>query len=191
MRTLEQLLKTKRMYYSVDEPINRLAGLKQMIDEIVKPDFQIAEVGCFAGVSSELFAQNCNKLFCIDIWGEEDPAYSEIKKSQMTKGGAMFDKMSSQYENIVVLPGFSAIIAKLFPDKGLDLVYVDANHAKEKVKEDIRAWWPKIKQGGWLTGHDMWYPYVKEAVEELLGTNYKTYPDTSWAIRKQVGMFLK
>ena len=50
---------------------------------------------------------------------------------------------------------------KLFKDESLDFVYIDANHAYDFVKEDLEMWWPKIKKGGYICGHDYididWY----------------------------------
>lgn len=37
--------------------------------------------------------------------------------------------------------------AKLFKDEQLDFVFIDANHSYKSVKEDIEAWWPKVKKG--------------------------------------------
>jgi hypothetical protein len=36
----------------------------------------------------------------------------------------------------------------------LDFIYIDANHAYDFVKEDIECWYPKVKPGGWVMGHD-------------------------------------
>jgi len=36
----------------------------------------------------------------------------------------------------------------------LDYVYVDARHDYAGVKEDLEAWWPKLRKGGLLAGHD-------------------------------------
>lgn len=185
-----ELLTKRRMFYSKTEPINSLIGLKQLIDEIVKPHFIIAEIGCFAGISSELFAKHCRNLYCVDIWDLED-LYDENARKHISRAKKSFDKMSKNYENITTIKRHSTDAAKQYSAKTFDLVYIDANHAKEKVKEDIRSWWPKVKQGGWITGHDIWYFGIQEAVEELLGTKYKTYPDSSWAIKKQPGMCLK
>ena len=44
--------------------------------------------------------------------------------------------------------------AKLFPDDYFDLVYIDADHTKESVKEDCATWLPKVREGGILCGHD-------------------------------------
>lgn len=44
--------------------------------------------------------------------------------------------------------------ALLFEDGALDLVFLDGDHSLEGVQRDIAAWWPKVKPGGWLGGHD-------------------------------------
>jgi len=44
--------------------------------------------------------------------------------------------------------------ADLFQDNSLDFVYIDANHAYDYVVEDMEKWYPKVKNGGYLIGHD-------------------------------------
>jgi len=46
----------------------------------------------------------------------------------------------------------------------LDLVYIDANHLEHAVYADIQAWYPKIRKGGILCGHDWYADGVKKAV---------------------------
>jgi predicted O-methyltransferase YrrM len=36
----------------------------------------------------------------------------------------------------------------------LDLVYVDARHDYESVLEDLECWWPKLRPGAIMAGHD-------------------------------------
>jgi hypothetical protein len=48
----------------------------------------------------------------------------------------------------------SVLAARRFADNSLDFVFLDANHSFTGVSADIVAWWPKIKPGGWLCGHD-------------------------------------
>jgi hypothetical protein len=45
--------------------------------------------------------------------------------------------------------------ALFFPDYTFDLVFIDANHSYNSVCGDIEAWWPKLKIGGIMCGHDM------------------------------------
>jgi len=47
-----------------------------------------------------------------------------------------------------------------FDDSSLDLVFIDANHTYDYVKEDIECWYPKIRNGGILSGHDYREPAV-------------------------------
>lgn len=44
--------------------------------------------------------------------------------------------------------------ASRFDDNSIDFVYIDGDHSYDFVSNDIKAWWPKIKQGGILSGHD-------------------------------------
>ena len=49
---------------------------------------------------------------------------------------------------------FSVEAAKRFTDESLDFVYLDADHSYEAVRDDIAAWWPKLKPGGLFAGDD-------------------------------------
>ncbi len=44
--------------------------------------------------------------------------------------------------------------AKRFPDDFFDFIYIDADHREEAVVADIEAWYPKLRKGGMLAGHD-------------------------------------
>lgn len=59
-----------------------------------------------------------------------------------------------------------------FKDDSQDFVFLDADHSYEGIKEDIQLWWPKVREGGWLGGHDYEHPKfpqwgVKRAVDEF------------------------
>ena len=44
--------------------------------------------------------------------------------------------------------------AKDFGDNSLDFVYIDAKHDAGSVLQDCGVWYPKIKKGGIICGHD-------------------------------------
>lgn len=48
----------------------------------------------------------------------------------------------------------SAEAAARVEDSSLDFVYVDARHDRESVLEDLEAWYPKLRPGGIIAGHD-------------------------------------
>lgn len=68
------------------------------------------------------------------------------------------------------LPSVRAAI--LYKDKTLDCVFIDAAHDFDNVLADVRAWLPKVKQGGILAGHDIGQNNVRAAVEVIIGNNY-------------------
>ena len=74
-----------------------------------------------------------------------------------------------------------------------DLVFLDGDHSLEGVAADIEAWWPKVKPGGWLGGHDWSNPNPKfnfgvdEAVTrwvEREGMDLQLGGGTTWWVRK-------
>merc|ERR1712232_720479 len=44
--------------------------------------------------------------------------------------------------------------AQVFAPESLDLVYIDADHKWWSVVQDLVAWWPNVKKGGMMLGHD-------------------------------------
>jgi hypothetical protein len=64
-------------------------------------------------------------------------------------------------DRAVMVRASSEVASKMFVDKSLDFVYIDANHAYDYVVQDIKLWYPKIKEKGYLLGHDYidmnWY----------------------------------
>jgi Methyltransferase domain len=97
--------------------------------------------------------------------------------------------------------GISWDVAAKYTDESLDFVYIDADHAYESVRRDIAAWWPKVRRGGALAGHDYTpeIPGVIQAVteafervevwrgERFLGPTRQDAPGNyypSWMVRK-------
>ena len=102
-----------------------------------------------------------------------------------------------RYENIFQINNFSVNAARLFNDESIDFVYVDALHSYEGCMADLEAWYPKLKKGGILSGHDYGehphkpepdFPGVTRAVDEFFNSknieiheeDYMNY----WGIKK-------
>jgi len=87
--------------------------------------------------------------------------------------------------------------AALFPDGSLDFAFVDADHSYAAVRADLSAWWPKVRAGGLLCGHDYgvygdatgeWG--VRRAVDEFAGTIQRKPglgADGTWCVEKPAG----
>lgn len=75
-----------------------------------------------------------------------------------------------------------------FSDGSLDFVYVDGNHNYDAVRQDIQDWWPKVKEGGLLFGHDLEKSFVTpfsvmRAVMECFGSDFMQLSNF-WIVRK-------
>jgi len=62
---------------------------------------------------------------------------------------------------------FSVEASTKFSDKSLDFVYLDARHDYQSVDDDLRAWWPKVKQGGVFSGHDYKNSFIRGNLVEV------------------------
>lgn len=182
-------MKTPRVFFSDNGDSNFTVGLHDLIQQHVKPHFIMAEIGSFAGVSSALFANYVDKIHCVDIWNQYvDSGNSStllITQDQLKTAEENFDRVVSEYPNIVKIKKTSIDAAKNFADGSLDMIYIDSAHDFKTVNEDIQSWLPKVKIGGIVSGHDIRIEGVKSAVNRNLGgRKLYTYKDTSWLVYK-------
>jgi hypothetical protein len=109
---------------------------------------------------------------CVDTW----KGSSEHQNVEEVKNDTLYETFLSNIESVkhVINPirMDSVLAAKLYKDNSLDFVFIDASHEYQAVKNDIEAWYPKVKDGGVLAGHDYkcWYG-VTRAVDEFVKDN--------------------
>ena len=139
---------------------------------------RFVEIGCWKGKSAAYMCveiANSDKnieFFCVDTW-EGSVEHEGIK--ELPKLYDIFiDNMRPVGEYYFPLKMTSLEAVKKFKDNSLDFVFIDASHEYEDVRDDIIAWYPKVKPGGIIAGHEYyheeydWFPGVKQAVNELL-----------------------
>ena len=82
----------------------------------------------------------------------------------------------------------SVLAANYFWNNYFDLVFIDACHLYDCVMNDIVAWYPLVKPGGWVTGHDYGvrqHHGVKEAVDEYFGQDNIDVHHEIWLYQKK------
>jgi hypothetical protein len=146
------------------------------------------EIGSYAGESAEIFARFFAEVHCVDPWS--DLAYFGVEMSEEVE--REFDRRVGPFGNVFKHRGTSAQWVPQVADLSLDFVYIDALHDYHSVLQDIGGWWPKVKVGGWIGGHDyvpqnIEWSRVMEAVDKFFGGSLpEVFPDSSWLIRKDV-----
>jgi len=94
---------------------------------------------------------------------------------------------SGQYK---VLRMTSEEASRQFADESLDFVFIDADHSYEGCSSDISLWYPKLKDGGLLSGHDYRDERnygVIQAVHEFSkahGKSFRTGENYTWFVTK-------
>lgn len=138
------------------------------------------EVGVHRGENAAEMLAECPGmvLVMVDHWrfrGEPiDEQYA--KASKIRHGGidnyrAALNATDEYRHRRVVVPLDSVTASALFVDEFFDIVFLDGDHRLDAVRLDLAAWWPKVRPGGLMAGHDLnaqrpgWG--VRQAVEEL------------------------
>jgi len=135
------------------------------------------EVGCWLGRSIAAFdsfrreAGKAIELCAIDTFNgrAENDEHAAILEAH----GGDVEKAFSANMAVLGVPVSAnrrqSSDSALFFDSTLDAVFIDADHSEEAVSRDIAAWWPKVKPGGILAGHDFDEPGVAAAVWKSAG----------------------
>lgn len=134
------------------------------------------ECGAWLGKSSaylcDIAEEKSIEIFIVDNWLGSP---NELDKWQkFAKDNDIYQIFLSNMNGrkFTTIKKFSHEAADFFQDNSCDVVFIDMNHSYESVKLDIETWLPKVKNNGYLAGHDYHrkgWPGVRKAVHELLG----------------------
>jgi len=112
------------------------------------------EVGTDKGYFANVLLSNSklDVLYCVDSYPDNlfgiadgkdrmDEAHLKLK-TYIDNGRAIFKI------------GDSVEISKKFEDESIDFCYIDADHSYKAIVSDLLVWFPKVRKGGVLSGHD-------------------------------------
>ena len=159
---------------------------------------RVVEVGVERGKFSQVIIERNQpaELWLVDAWADQpgtewartDPCSKDSQAENMAHVENLFAGMA----NVHLVQSFSVEASREFPDGELDIVYIDADH--HKAAEDIEAWWPKVKPGGWLCGHDYalteWIQVKPQVDAWIVKSGLRLHVTRegwpSWAVRKPI-----
>lgn len=149
------------------------------------------EVGSWYGKSTAYMAsrlamrQPLVQFFAVDQWLE-----GRTNNGQQEYRGMFHEFLQNMLrgkliEFIAPLRTFSHHAAQFFDAESVSFCFIDADHTYEAVKLDLQSWYPRIKKGGLIGGHDYHNVYsgVTQAVEEFFGSPVQQV-DSSWLVQK-------
>lgn len=145
-----------------------------------------AEIGVYKGRMSRHILRICPNLFLsmIDLWDYLPSNEMLVKGEAATKENTGAHMRESKHtaklrtafakRRRTMIEGESIEVAKTFADGSLDFVFIDAEHTCEAALADLQAWYPKVKPGGLVSGHD-----------------YDNYVQPDWNVKLAVEQFMR
>jgi hypothetical protein len=137
------------------------------------------ELGVYKADSFMTLLENCpniKTLYGVDNYKPYYDVFEDreisILESDMIRSESLLKQKHSQYaDKIKFFECASVEAATKIDDESLDFIFIDADHSYESVMQDLTIWYPKLKPGGLLTGHDYHMRTVEEAVKHFRSLN--------------------
>jgi len=144
---------------------------------------RVLEIGVFKGEFFEYIIENCNigSIDGVDLF-EGNTCSGNVDGNNLTwcDIGKSYLELTNKYKdmlNVRLYKMYSSQYLKSIPDNFYDIIYLDGDHNYNGVKDDLENAFLKIKDGGYIMGHDYemnmakakkaYYFGVKQAVDEF------------------------
>ena len=157
----------------------------------------VVEVGVAEGrFTDQILKWKLQQLYLIDSWrhleqfgdGRQPQEWHDNNKAEV------LERIAKTKTPVTVLQGLSSEMVHQIPDNSLGMVYLDGDHSYEGALADLKAFLPKLVDGGIMAGHDYLSPDygVEKAVKEFTQGKFEvnTIPEEDiynagfWFIKK-------
>lgn len=168
-----------------------IAGERLKLLEQMPKHSVCAEIGVYRGNFSAAILQIVEPrcLHLIDPWAYQERYTSSWFGGDLGGSQAVMDKLHEKvrlrfrneidHGRVVIHRNFSSEVSAQFPAAYFDWIYIDANHTYDAVRADLRAFHPKVKHNGFITGDNYgdrpdwwWKDGVKRAVDEFVSDGW-------------------
>lgn len=138
------------------------------------------EIGAWMGRSTCCMGQLIKesgkhiKFYSIDTW-EGSAEHSNLLSDLNAQNTSLYEQYCKNLQScnvvdfVIPIQGESLNVVDQFEDESIDFLHIDAAHDYDNVIKDIKAWFPKVKPGGIISGDDyepVCWGGVVEAVNE-------------------------
>ena len=164
------------------------------------------ELGVWVGVTTFWLMKNTTMhMTCIDAWEvqNDNPEYDwQYNKKPVFKNGKLVrleefkhegqawdhdanenrfrDDAKQWGDRISIIKGRSLDVIEKVPDNSMDFIFHDSDHSYPFVKNEIEAYMPKLKAGGYSIGDDFNWTPVSRSVKEVFGSSYNVTGKGVW-----------
>ena len=160
---------------------------------LIQPGWTGVEIGVKLGDSSLVFLGRGCTMYLVDPWTDYSES-TEVHFAGDHGGDAAYEEVQRRVrpfaDRVTILRMMSDRAAPCIPTE-LDFVFIDGNHRASYVRRDVELYWPKVRSGGLLAGHDYTYVEgiceVRPVVDQFIASNPGTYLEVfsgSWVVRK-------
>jgi predicted O-methyltransferase YrrM len=123
------------------------------------------EVGVYFGAHAKQMVDGLDlkELHLVDKYWREDIMFSKARD--------LLRSTEEEEKDFIWHIGWSVRVAESIKNEYFDFIYIDANHGYDDAYTDLKAWYPKLKKGGFMAGHDWNIESVQQAVEDYMREN--------------------
>jgi len=138
---------------------------RDLMLSVVPKNGVIAELGVFRGDFSKKIYELCNpsKLVLIDMWSGNKIYSGDVNGNFPNNVKEFFTGDQLYNTTLDIVHGFNCEVTVLrnktevlsnFENNFFDMIYIDADHSYNGVLHDLKLSYEKIKDGGFIMGHD-------------------------------------
>jgi hypothetical protein len=154
---------------------------------------RIAEIGVWkSGLCKSILKSECKNIldeyWAIDSWRPEEQGWKKYREIPLSDWESLHKYacgLMLYFPQLKIIRTDSKIATSIFGKEYFDLVFIDADHSYDAVKQDIDLWFPLVKKKGLLTGHDYGsrrHQGVKFAVDEIFRDKVQVFDDLVWCV---------
>lgn len=157
----------------------------------------VVEIGVWKGRTTAALAMGARRVFACDHWcgsADELEAAHASMKSADGRAKCFRDAMANlspfvaRGRVVVVHADHSQvadIVGAMVGFGSCGFAFVDGAHNKEAAARDIASATRLVNSGGIISGHDITWPGVREAVDEIFGGQFLRGPGSIWYAPRQ------
>ena len=190
---MKHFYKSVHGYFDFPKVYERYANTLRNGDVFVELGSFCGQSIAYLGVELANYSKDV-EIYCVDTWqgmeyggGESDNLNDHLRGLQ--------DPYSHFLANIKpITKNVWPIIGNTrderclgnFDDGEISILFIDADHTQTGLRQDLHNWYPKVRSGGIMAGHD----YAKDNGVFLAVTRFftdkeiKTYPNNVWEVVK-------